>query len=145
MIKKIEKIISVKNKIVYRVSPTITNDELNELSAAAWGNNDPTNFRPILERSLTYVCAYRTARLVGFVNVAWDGGVHAFLLDTMVHKKFQRRGIGLKLVEVAAAVVKERGLEWLHVDFEPHLQTFYDKCGFRKTNAGLINLFEGND
>jgi hypothetical protein len=31
--------------------------------------------------------------LVGFVNVAWDGGDHAFLLDTKVATENQRQGI----------------------------------------------------
>jgi hypothetical protein len=33
------------------------------------------------------------------------------------------------------------GCEWLHVDFEEHLRSFYvDRCGFRPTPAGLIAL-----
>ncbi len=78
--KKIEKSSFVKDEIVYRVSPAVGDDELNELFADAWGDDEPTDFRPILERSLAFVCAYQAARLVGFVNIAWDGGVHAFLL-----------------------------------------------------------------
>ena len=124
----------------YRISPPVTNDEMNQLFADAWGNDEPTDFRPILERSLAYVCAYHAARLIGFVNLAWDGGVHAFILDTTVHTEFQRRGIGRHLVKEATAAARERGLEWLHVDFEPHLQSFYDKCGFVNTRAGLIKL-----
>ncbi len=142
--KNIEKSSFVKDEIVYRLSPAVTNDELNELFADDWGNDEATNFRPVLRRSLAFVCAYHAARLVGFVNVAWDGGIHAFLLDTTVHKEFQRRGIGRKLVAEAAEAAKRRGVEWLHVDFEPHLQDFYGKCGFRKTNAGLINLQRDN-
>jgi len=126
--------------IIYRVSPAITNDELNCLFANAWGNGEPTDFRPVLEKSLAYVCGYHETRLVGFVNVAWDGGVHAFLLDTTVHTDFRRRCIGRYLVKMATAVAQKHGLEWLHVDFEPHLQSFYDKCGFKDTRAGLIKL-----
>jgi len=126
--------------VVYRISPPVTNDELNQLFADAWGNAEPTNFRPILERSLAYVCAYHAARLIGFVNLAWDGGVHAFVLDTTVHTEFQRRGIGRGLMEKAVEAASERGVEWLHVDYEPHLQDFYDKCGFKNTRAGLIRL-----
>jgi len=127
-------------EVIYSVSPPVTNDELNTLFAAAWENHSPIDFRPVLKHSLAFVCAYDSARLVGFVNLAWDGGVHAFILDTTVHHEFQRRGIGRQLVKYAAVVAKERGLEWLHVDFEPHLQEFYDKCGFTNTKAGLINL-----
>jgi hypothetical protein len=28
----------------------------------------------------------------------------------------------------------------LHVDFEPHLTSFYRNCGFRQTAAGLMKL-----
>ena len=125
---------------IYRVSPTVTNDELNSLFANAWGHGEPTDFNRVLEHSLAYICAYHSNRLIGFVNVAWDGGVHSFILDTTVHKDFQRRGIGLQLVKQAETEARNRGMEWLHVDFEPHLQGFYDKCGFRNTCAGLINL-----
>ncbi|TDC74765.1 GNAT family N-acetyltransferase, partial [Streptomyces hainanensis] len=40
-------------------------------------------------------------RLVGFVNVAWDGGAHAFLLDTVVASDHRRLGIAARLVAVA--------------------------------------------
>jgi len=73
---------------------------------------------------------------------AWDGGIHAFILDTTVHPEFRRRGIGIRLVKEAAKIAKERGIEWLHVDFEPHLQSFYEKGGFKNTKAGLINLMQ---
>lgn len=137
------KVSGAKNdEIIYRISPTVTDDELNGLFADAWENHETTDFYPILERSLAFVCAYYSTRLIGFVNLAWDGKSHAFILDTTVHKDFRRRGIGRRLVEEAAREAKMRGIEWLHVDFEPHLQTFYDKCGFRNTNAGLLNLMQ---
>ena len=69
-------------------------------------------------------------RLIGFVNVAWDGAQHAFILDTTVDREFRRRGIGTQLVKNAAEAVKKRGVEWLHVDFEPHLEDFYKKLRF---------------
>jgi GNAT superfamily N-acetyltransferase len=79
--------------------------------------------------------------LVGFVNVAWDGVVHAFVIDTMVATGARRRGVGTRLVEVAVAEARAAGCEWLHVDFEDHLRGFYfDACGFTPTNAGLIEL-----
>lgn len=124
----------------YRVSPTITNDELNMLFANAWENHQTRDFLPVLQHSLLFVCAYYETRLIGFVNVAWDGSRHAFILDTTVDREFQRRRIGVELVKRAAEAAKERDVEWLHVDYEPHLQSFYEKCGFKNTAAGLIRL-----
>ena len=79
--------------------------------------------------------------LVGFVNVAWDGGDHAFLLDTKTRGTAQHRGIGTELVRVAAHHAAAAGCEWLHVDFEPQRAAFYlEACGFTSTAAGLIRL-----
>jgi GNAT superfamily N-acetyltransferase len=53
----------------------------------------------------------------------------------------QRHGLGARLVAAAAAEARAAGCEWLHVDFEPHLEKFYlDGCGFRPTRAGLLRL-----
>jgi GNAT superfamily N-acetyltransferase len=91
--------------------------------------------------SLGWVCARDGSALVGFVNVAWDGLVHAFVLDTMVTSKARRHGVGTRLVQVAVREARAAGCEWLHVDFEDHLRGFYfDACGFTPTNAGLIEL-----
>jgi GNAT superfamily N-acetyltransferase len=87
------------------------------------------------------VCARDGEELAGFVNVAWDGVVHAFILDTMVAGRVRRHGVGTRLVEVAVEQARAAGCEWLHVDFEDHLRGFYfDACGFTPTNAGLIEL-----
>jgi GNAT superfamily N-acetyltransferase len=87
------------------------------------------------------VCARDGAELVGFVNVAWDGVVHAFVLDTLVAAGARRRGVGTRLVEVAVARARAAGCKWLHVDFEDHLRGFYfDACGFTPANAGLMEL-----
>lgn len=123
------------------VDPFPTAGQLAPLWRSAWGADlHPDYSDAVLQRSLVHLAAYDTDRLVGFVNVAWDGGVHAFLLDTTVHADFQRRGIATDLVRRAAEVARERGAEWLHVDFEPHLEGFYRGCGFRPTGAGLIAL-----
>ncbi len=126
--------------ITYHISPPVANDELNTLFAAAWKDYKAGDFTPILNRSLAYICAYAGNRLIGFINLAWDGGIHAFLLDTTVHPEYQRHGIGRQLVECAASIAQERGIEWLHVDYEPHLHHFYQQCGFKPTQAGLRHL-----
>ena len=118
----------------------MSNEALNGLFALSWPEHHAYDFQPTLNRSLTYVCAYEGARLVGFVNVAWDGGIHAFILDTTVHPDWRKRGIGVALVRKAAEEAHSRGMEWLHVDYEAHLAHFYERCGFRPTHAGLMRL-----
>lgn len=122
------------------------NDEVNSLHGAAFGYEPGTTaVRSRVDRhSLGWVCARDEGRLVGFVNVVWDGAAHAFLLDTIVAPDAQRRGIGQELVRHATHAAREAGCSWLHVDFEPHLGKFYfEACGFRPTEAGLIDLEHG--
>jgi len=57
--------------------------------------------RQLRAHSLGWVTATRENQLLGFVNVAWDGSSHAFLLDTVVAPDEQRRGIGEGLVHTA--------------------------------------------
>jgi GNAT superfamily N-acetyltransferase len=93
------------------------------------------------EHSLGWVTARDSARLVGFVNVAWDGGVHAWLQDVMVSSASRHQGIGSKLVATARDASKQAGCEWLHVDFDDDLGSFYfEACGFIRTAAGLLHL-----
>lgn len=113
---------------------------MRRLWQAAWGHQGPASFAPVLARSLVHVGAQDGPVLVGFVNVAWDGGIHAFILDTCVDPAYRRQGIALRLVARAAETARERGALWLHVDFEPHLEAFYRQCGFAPTVAGLMRL-----
>ena len=40
----------------------------------------------------------------------------------------------------AVEAARGRGIEWIHVDYEPHVRGFYEGCGFQPTEAGLIQL-----
>ena len=116
--------------------------ELSPLWEAAWGAKLRPGYAQMLRRSLCHATARagETSRLIGFINVATDGGAHAFLLDATVDPDFRRRGIATGLVRLVTDAARERGAEWLHVDYEPHLEGFYRGCGFRPTPAGLIRL-----
>ena len=125
-----------------------TSRELNELHAEAFEtevfSDDVWPWTTLLERhSLGWVVAREGGSIVGFVNVLWDGLVHAWIQDTMVADSARRRGVATRLIEIARDGARDAGCEWLHVDFDPHLRPFYfDACGFAPTDAGLIALQE---
>ncbi|MFJ4876912.1 GNAT family N-acetyltransferase [Streptomyces sp. NPDC088745] len=129
--------------ITYAWRGDFDNAAVNALHAEAFGHDQmPMDWHAQVHRhSLGWVCAREADRLVGFVNVAWDGGVHAFILDTMVTPDLRKTGVGTELVTTAAREARSAHCEWLHVDFDEHLRPFYfDACGFRRTDAGLIAL-----
>ncbi len=135
--------VTVTAMISYEWRGPVANPELNALHAEGFGHPvlDDDWQAQLAGHSLGWVCAREGGALVGFVNVAWDGGVHAFILDTLVAATARRRGIGTRLVAVAEQHTRTAGCEWLHVDFDDELIPFYFAgCGFRPTNAGLIAL-----
>ena len=122
----------------------VDDDALSALHARAFGG-DPGRVTPwaarLARHALTWVGAFAAGRLVGFVQVCWDGGEHAFLLDTAVEPADQHRGAGAGLVRQVIADVATAGCAWLHVDFEDQASTFYlERCGFRPTAAGVLRL-----
>jgi GNAT superfamily N-acetyltransferase len=139
------KMVRVPKMIAYEWKGIFTNCAMSELHAHAFGHE-------LLERdwlgqferhSLGWVCGKEAdGRLVGIANVAWDGGLHAFLLDVAVAPELQRRGVGSELVARAIDRARAAGCEWLHVDFEgEELRHFYfDVCGFEPTAAGVLRL-----
>jgi GNAT superfamily N-acetyltransferase len=123
-----------------------TSREANLLHADAFGTRvyDDTEWdwrRLVEEHSLGWVTARSAGELVGFVNVLWDGLVHAWIQDVMVAGTARHHGVGRTVVTAAADAARAAGCEWLHVDFDDDLRPFYfDACGFTPTNAGLRQL-----
>jgi GNAT superfamily N-acetyltransferase len=130
--------------IAYEWRDRFDNTEVNGLHAEGFEHEAQAEdwWARVNHHSLGWVCAREDSELVGFVNVAWDGATHCFLLDTTVAPSRQRQGIGAALVAHAVALSKARGGDWLHVDYEDHLTSFYEGCGFVPTPAGLIQLYD---
>jgi len=83
-----------------------TNVEIHQLHAAAFETRlfDESEWDWVTQTdrfSLGWVVARDGDQFVGFVNVLWDGLVHAFIEDVMVDAKYARRGVGVGLVLVA--------------------------------------------
>ena len=132
--------------ITYAWREPFTNREIHTLHAAAfetrlfdeseWNWVDQTD-----RHSLGWVVARDGDRFIGFVNVLWDGLVHAYIEDVMVDAEYRHRGVGVGVVHAARDGARGAGCEFLHVGFEEDLRPFYiDACGFRPTLGGLIEL-----
>jgi ribosomal protein S18 acetylase RimI-like enzyme len=132
----------VREDITYLWRGRLDDGEIVELVDSHGGSSEAGWWDRIHGQSLGWVTARsQDGALVGFVNVAWDGGDHAFLLDTKTRGGFQHQGIATEIVRHAAVNARAAGCEWLHVDFEADLEPFYlEACGFLPTKAGLIHL-----
>ena len=133
---------SFPDGVTLRWRGPLTDEEMVDLVASLGRTPAPGWWDQIRPHSLGWVTARAgDGTVIGFVNVVSDGSDHAFLIDTKTRGAFQRRGVGTRVVGFAAEHAKAAGCDWLHVDFDEDLRAFYfDACGFRPTNAGLIDL-----
>lgn len=132
---------SNRPKLVVRFN--VDDAALSQLHADAFGG--PFHLTPWRKRlelhSVSWVGAFDGEQLIGFVHAVWDGGSHAFLLDTAVAPGYQSQGIGTAVVKSLVKEIAKLSCQWLHVDYEPHLAKFYrGACGFTHTEAGLLEL-----
>jgi ribosomal protein S18 acetylase RimI-like enzyme len=134
---------SLRLVILFEWRGPFSNADVERLHAEAFGHepNDVDWHGQLDRHSLGWVCARDDEGLVGFVNVAWDGAGHAFIVDTIVAARARRQGVGSRLVAIAVERARAAQCEWVHVDFEAYLTPFYiAACGFQPTSAGVIRL-----
>ena len=65
----------------------VDDGELSALHGHAFGSASRVGTdwaRRLNQHALTWIGAFDNDKLVGFIQVCWDGGLHAFLLDTVV-------------------------------------------------------------
>ena len=114
--------------ITYTWRGDVSSTELNRLHADAFETrvygDDEWDWVAQLGHSLGWVVARDGDALAGFVNVVWDGLVHAWIQDTMVATAARHQGIATELIARAVDQSRSAGCEWLHVDFEDHLRPF---------------------
>jgi GNAT superfamily N-acetyltransferase len=135
-----------ENAVKYFWRGAFTNAEIHALHADAFETRlfDESEWNWVEQcndYSLGWVVARHQERFVGFVNVLWDGLVHAFIEDVMVDAAMRHSGIGVGLVQAARDGAQAAGCEFLHVGFDDDLRPFYiNACGFAPTLGGLMEL-----
>ncbi len=82
--------------VIYRISPSVTNDELNALFAVAWQRHTWRDFNPVLNRRLAFICAYQDRFLIlALIRVGKDLIVHGAQGETL------RRSLGIHLISLS--------------------------------------------
>ena len=119
--------------------PGIKADELAALRKAVGWDGDPDRICKTVGCSYFWAGAFAGELLVGYIEVVSDGVDDAYIRNLMVHPRCRHRGLGLKLLGVAADRIKTDGIRMINVLFEPALADFYRKAGFKIICGGLMD------
>ncbi|MCF7793735.1 MAG: GNAT family N-acetyltransferase [Candidatus Cloacimonetes bacterium] len=90
-----------------------------------------------LQNSYYVVCAYHKDEFVGLGRMLSDGIAHAVLFDVIVSPKFERNGIGSKIMKNLMTKCKELKIRDIQLFCADGKIEFYKKFGFvsRPQNA----------
>jgi ribosomal protein S18 acetylase RimI-like enzyme len=111
----------------------------NLFEATGWRKRGERKWKVALSRS-SFVCSvWDKKQLIGFGRIVEDGTMCMFY-DIVVHPKYQRKGIGKKIMKTLIKQVKDR--EYVSIGLfawekNPNAMLFYEKCGFVKTSRGM--------
>ena len=133
-----------KNKnaeFVLNLNGAVTNQELNHLWQSVYADHQDRDFTAeIAGEHVDHVIARLRGELIGFAKIVRDGGQHAFLLDPIVTPLHQRKGLGREMIMHLVDHAKSHRARYLHVDFTPENEGFYQSLGFEPSRAGIMRL-----
>lgn len=100
------------------------------------------DFNETLKRSLAYVIVRdEGGNLIGYCNLAWDGGRHATIFDLNVHPDHRNKDFVFLMLEELLEVAKNTpSLRFLHADFNKSRTKIAEKYGFDIINGGIMYL-----
>lgn len=118
-------------------------NELNNLlKTIGWGVSSSKKLEESLGLSWGWITVRDYSnRLIGFVQILSDGIKHAYILRLLVHKEYQGKGIGTKLLENLMQFLEENNLNPVLIT-KPSEESFYSKFGLSRSNNGFISLFK---
>ncbi len=97
----------------------------------------------VLGRTYLSIACFDENNLVGFVDVISDGVEDALIRNLIVDPGYHQKGIGHKLLGIVVRRLKADQIKTVNVLFEPGLNEFYRKAGFKIVSGGIIDTEEG--
>ncbi len=90
----------------------------------------PDELARAFANSQYFVTAYDDRKLVGFGRVLTDGVLHAMIFEMIVHPDYQRRGIGVQILQRLVQWCNENQIRDIQLFCARGNQAFYEKYGF---------------
>ena len=135
----------------YKVENTITAKEYNELrNSIGWDLKDENIIETALQNSVVVKKVTSDNQTIGMARAIGDG-LYYLIVDVVVHKEYQGKGIGKLLIEEIVRFVEDKTEEGQKASINlismKDKEEFYEKCGFRKipfdyTGYGMIRRIE---
>ena len=112
-----------------------------------WSNHRTLHQTKILlkESDMLIGIIDKTGQLLGFLRVLTDFLDIAVIYDVIVHKDYQKRGLGRILMKAVTEDPKLDSIRYLDLFCKPEMNGFYQEFGFELPKTGTNMLRLGRD
>ena len=110
------------------------------------GNNAPSpeQVELAIKNTLFRVSIYDNNEIIGMARIIGDKGLCYYIKDVVVLPKYQKQGIGKKLIEEILKYVNDNGIKDTEIFVElcamPSVIPFYEKLGFAANEAQRLKM-----
>lgn len=120
----------------YKIEYSISVEEFLEMvESVGWKSYSPEQVTKALKNTMYMVKIFSDNELAGIGRVVGDYSIVCILTDICVKPKFQRKGIGLKIVNELKKLIEEgvKTGEKMQIELTPTAgnEEFYKKVGFK--------------
>lgn len=121
-------------------------EEFIELWETVWGQGpSPEQTRLAMEHTLFRVSLFDGDKIVAMARVIGDMGLDYYIKDVIVRPEYQRKGIGLKMMEEIFQFINDHGIEGTEIFVElcamPDKIPFYEQFGFAANEAQRLKKY----
>ncbi|HWA19565.1 MAG TPA: hypothetical protein VG757_11285 [Devosia sp.] len=131
----------IDSAITFKTRAPVTEDDLNTLFGKAYNKKMSAPFHKILNTTLTWVTAHKNGELVGWIHVAWDGFVHALLIDRTAVDD-ESGAIRTELVKQAIKTIERDHptVFKIHMDLKESEMAEFIELGLQPLPGGILQL-----
>ncbi|ALF10720.1 GNAT family N-acetyltransferase [Parageobacillus thermoglucosidasius] len=103
--------------------------------SVGWTKHTEEVIQRVFQASNVIALAFYDGRIVGFGRALSDGVFNAAVYDVVVHRDFQKRGIGKAIVEDLLAQLSH--VSCVHLIATTGNEPFYQQTGFKKMKTAM--------
>ena len=129
--------------ILIERSPTV--EEYQRLrEAVGWGKLDTEAVETGLRNSLFSVCVIYKDEVIGCGRVVGDGGIYFYIQDIIVLPKFQKQGIGKRIMDAVMSHLSSHAPPnaFIGLMAAKGVSRFYEKYGFVERPPNRPGMFQ---
>ncbi|TXC79031.1 GNAT family N-acetyltransferase [Metabacillus litoralis] len=120
----------------YIEKPIKANDLMKLYSNVGWWEERKEQDIENMLKQEVSVGAWKDGVLIGFARAVSDGNFRAYIEDVVIHKEFQKIGIGMKIV--SRLIDELSHIDVISLFCEKELIPFYEKNNFRYSKSQFV-------